>query len=338
MTPIHKIIPVWGSAYTRCLIEIGLPALLAPGNLPALGRHEGNLCHIVTTADDRAAIECASVFRPLADVIDVRFETIDSVCKVSEDRHAWQSYCYRIGMAAANERGAAMVFLNPDVVVADGGLNSLVMLLHRGKRAVQVLGIRLVKETVVPALISQFTSKDRTQLIITPRQLIALAMAHLHPLTKMHLYDAPECDLVPSALFWRVGLEGMVARCFHLHPMLVHPRVSNAAFSTTIDDDYLRAACPSPDDEHVVVDSDEFCACELSGLERGSKGLSRMEPDNDVAQWAWAAAKPHHFENFVRHIVLRGDLNDEVKWREVCAQADGAVGRILQGVLARACG
>jgi hypothetical protein len=241
-------------------------------------------------------------------------------------------------MAAADERGAAMVFLNPDVVIADGGLKALEVLLHQGKRAIQVLGIRLVKETVVPALISQFTSKDKTQLKITPRQLISLAMAHLHPFTCMHLYDAPQYDVSPSALFWRVESEGLVARCFHLHPMLIYPRVRNAPFSTTIDDDYLRAACPDQKEEHIVADSDEFCACELSGLEREIRGLPRTNVENEIVRWAYADAKPHHFENFVRHIVLRGELYDEVKWRETCEQADGAVSRILHGVLDRARG
>jgi hypothetical protein len=242
-----------------------------------------------------------------------------------------------MGIAAADERGAAMVFLNPDVVIADGGMKALERLLNSGKRAIQVLGIRLVKDTAVPILLSQYASKDRMQIKISPRQLITLGLSNLHPLTMMHLYDAPECALLPSALLWPAGAEGLVARCFHLHPMLVHPRVRNAPFSTTIDDDYLRAACPDPSEEHIVVDSDEFCACELSGLERDLGGLPRDELDKDVAQWAHLAAKPHHLENFVRHIVLRGELNDVTGWTKACAQADGAVRRILQDVLARNC-
>jgi hypothetical protein len=331
-TPIHIIIPVWGTAYTRCLLDVGLPALLAPGNLAALGR-EGHLCHIVTTTFDRETIEHAPVFRALSSRIDVRFELLDKNPEISDNRHFWQSHCNRVGIRAADERSAAMVFLNPDVVIADGGLRALAALLKQGKRAIQVLGIRLVKETIVPALINGYGSEDGTRLNISPRQLITLAMGHLHPLTNLHLYDAPNRDLSPSALFWPAGSDGLVARCFHLHPMLVHPRVRNAPFSTTIDDDYLRAACPDPGEEYVVSDSDEFCACELSGLDREARGLPRGEVDGELVRWAIAAAKPHHFDNFVRRIILHGGRSDEAAWRHACARSDEAVNRILRGVL-----
>jgi hypothetical protein len=273
------------------------------------------------------------VFGALATSIDVRFENIDVNTAVSNDRHVWQSYCNRAGISAADEREAAIVFLNPDVVIADGGIRTLASLLNRGKRAIQVFSIRVIKDDVVSALRKRFFSGDGVQLIISPRELVTLALANMHPLSQMHLYDAAERDLAPSGLFWNVGSEGLIARCFHLHPMLVYPRIRNASFSTTIDDDYLRAACPDPEDEYIIADSDEFWACELSGTERQSRGLPRNEIDADVASWASVVAKPHHFENFARRIVLHGDRVDETSWSRICAQSDEAVYRILQRVL-----
>jgi hypothetical protein len=332
-TPIHIIIPVWGDAYTRCLLDVGLPAIMAPGNLPALGR-QGHLCHIITTSADRRTIEAAPVFGPLSAHIDIRFDEIDDDPAVSGDRHAWQSYCNRVGIKVADQRGAAMVFLNPDVVVADGGLKALATRLAQGKRAIQVLGVRLVKEAVVPLLVDGYRSDDATRLTISPRELIALAMPNLHPLTLTHSYERPDLDIAPSLLFWAAASEGLVARCFHLHPMLVHPRVRNAPFSTTIDDDYLRAACPDSADEYVVVDSDEFCACELSGLDRPGTGQPRpASVDAYVAGWASAVARPQHFENVARRIVLHAGRVDEAVWRRACADSDEAINRILNRVL-----
>jgi hypothetical protein len=332
-TPIHIVIPVWGEAYTRCLIEVGLPALLAPGNLPSLPRQEGHLCHIVTTAADRATIEKSAVFQGLAALVDVRFDDLSSKPEVSDDRHKWQSYCNRLGIRAADERGAAMMFLNPDVVVADGGVRSLAGLLRKGKRAIQVLGVRLIKEITVPALIQGYSSPDRTRLTVSPRELVRLAMEYLHPLARMHLYDKPELDLSPSGLFWAASNEGLVCRCFHLHPMLVYPRVRNASFSTTIDDDYLRSACPDAGDDYIVADSDEFCAIELSGMERAGPGLPRGEINESVACWAAAAAKPQHFENVARRIFLRASESNSQSWRTACLHSDEAIHRILNRVM-----
>ena len=332
-TPIHIIIPVWGDAYTRCLIDVGLPSLLAPGNLPSLPRQGGHLCHIVTTSADRATIEKSAVFQALAASIDVRFDDIGARPEISQDRHLWQSHCNRVGITAADERGAAMIFLNPDVVIADGGVRALAALLQRGKRAIQVLAVRLVKEIVVPALIDDYATPDRTQLVISPRQLMRLALNNLHPLAELHMYEKQDLDLSPSGLFWAASNEGLVCRCVHLHPMLVHPRIRNADFSTTIDDDYLRSACPDPGDEYIVVDSDEFCACELSGLERPGTGLPRGEIDESVADWLAAAARPQHFENLARRIFLRAEQSDDLVWRDACWRSDDAVRRIFDRVL-----
>lgn len=332
-TPIHVVIPVWGEVYTRGFTDVGLPALLAPGNLPSLPREEGHLCHIVTTAVDRTTIESSAAFRLLADSAEVRFDDIGSNPEVSEDRHKWQSYCNRQGIKIADERGAAMIFLNPDVVIADGGIRSLAALLKKGKRAVQMLAPRTVKEITVPALIERYRSADQTRLIVQPRELIRLALKNLHPLALMHMYDRPDLDLSPSNMFWSAADEGLVCRCFHIHPMLIHPRVRNAPFSTTIDDDYLRSACPDPEDEYIVVESDEFCAIELSGMERAGRGLPRGEISESVARWAAAAAKPQHFENVARRIFLRASDSDAEAWRTACLHSDEAVHKILNRVM-----
>jgi hypothetical protein len=227
-----------------------------------------------------------------------------------------------------------MIFLNPDVVIADGGIKALMALLQRGKRAIQVLGIRLVKEAVVPLLLNNYSFEQGTRLCITAHELIKIAMVNLHPLTTLHLYNAAGLDLSPSALYWTAGSEGLLARCFHLHPMLVYPRIRNAPFTSTIDDDYLRAACPDPQDEYIVSDSDEFCACELSSIERPATSLPRSSLiDEDVALWAASAARPQHFENLARRIILHSGGTEGKAWASARAESDQAINRILNRVL-----
>lgn len=162
-------------------------------------------------------------------------------------------------------------------------MRSLERRVAEGKRAINVLGIRMIRELVLPQLRKQYRSPDGEQLTISPRQLVGMALRNLHPLSMMHFYDAPELDVLPSAAF---GREALIARCFHLHPMCVYPRVKNVPFSTTIDDDYLRAACPDPDDEHVVLESDEFCAAEMSGFDRFRRSIERVGGDAYFAEWA----------------------------------------------------
>src|SRR5262249_46447863 len=119
----------------------------------------------------------------------------------------------------------------------------------------------------------------------------------------------------------------------HIHPILVHPRVRNAHFTTTVDDDYLRAACPDREDEHVIIDSDEFCLCELSAMQRGVTGLPRGAVDVDIASWAWTNARPHHFEHFCRRVVLHAGSSDAPALAAAKARSDEVVARILHRVL-----
>jgi hypothetical protein len=113
----------------------------------------------------------------------------------------------------------------------------------------------------------------------------------------------------------------------------VYPRVRNAPFTTTVDDDYLRAACPDDADEYVIADSDEFCLCELSAMQRGVTGLPRTDTDIDIARWAWAYARPHHFEHFCRRVILHAGRTDAAEWQAACARSDDGVARILDAVL-----
>src|SRR5690242_473768 len=142
--PIHIIIPVWGAAYTRCFVDISLASLLAPGNLPALDRAAGHLIHIFTTASDRDVIEGSSTWRRAQALLDCRIDVMRADLMKSGQPHLTMSNCHREAIALAGERAAATMFYNPDIVLADGGMITLLRLLKQGKRAIQVVGLRLL--------------------------------------------------------------------------------------------------------------------------------------------------------------------------------------------------
>jgi hypothetical protein len=327
--PIHVITPVWGTAYTRCFLEIGLASLLSPGNLPGLPATPRNVIHLFTTQQDLAQIEASPIWSRARETVDCRINVIGSDAVKVRDPHLMMSDCHRSAIEYADAAGAAMMFYNPDIVIADGGMQALVRLLEKGKRAIQVVGLRLLKEEVVPLLLERHLSPNGYSVVISPRELMAMAMPRLHPLTQMHMYGPQDFDLMPQELLWPVGLEGLVVRCFHIHPILVYPTVRNAPFSTTVDDDYLRTACPDHSDEYIVTDSDEFCLCELSSMQRDLVGVARTDDDRDIAEWAWEAARHHHLEHLSRTVYLHAGRTDTKAWRAAGAESDAAVQRIF---------
>jgi hypothetical protein len=330
--PIHVITPVWGRAYTRTFLDIGLRSLLAPGNLSGLAG-PGNVIQLFTTATDLKVIEQSSVWTFARQAVECRVEIIGEEAMNVTNPHETMSHCHRKAVEQSGAAGAAIMFYNPDIVIADGGMRSLVRLLSIGKRAIQCVGLRLQKENVVPLLLRDHVTADGRALVISSRELLRVAMPNLHPITKMHIDGAEDRDLMPQEVFWLADDRGILARCFHVHPILVFPRVSNAPFSTTVDDDYLRAACPDPDDEYVVENSDEFCVCELSSMQRTLDGMPRQPRTRGIASWAWNNARAHHLEHFARRIFLHTDGAKGPEWIEVSKRSDAVVNRVFAHLL-----
>lgn len=325
MAALHCLTPVWGETYVQCFVELSLPTLLSPGNLPAI-QDTNSLYHIFTRSIDRPAIEAAPSFQRLADCIAVKITEVDEIVSRTDNRYLIQSDCYRLGIEEADRSNAAMIFLNADVVVADGGIRYLADKVASGVRSIEVLGIRLNKSPVSTRLL---TLSSNGVISISPRELVRIAIENLHQITRTHLYHGEGEELMPAGLMWRVGNEGILARCFHLHPILVYPQVQNAPFGRSIDDDYVMSAIP--DNKSLIIgDSDEFCACELSDDDRRMNTIPRGDsPDRSIAQWAYFNARPRHHE-LLRHVIrLHDGMRNPSLWKTVEAESNQVVDRVL---------
>jgi hypothetical protein len=66
-------------------------------------------------------------------------------------------------------------------------------------------------------------------------------------------------------VYWNVPGEGILARSFFLHPLMIDPVCRDALPKSTIDAaKYVSRACPAYEQVHVVTDSDELSLFELS--------------------------------------------------------------------------
>ena len=76
--------------------------------------------------------------------------------------------------------------------------------------------------------------------------------------------DAKAFSTFPLGMYWPVGAEGLLARSFHLRPLMIDPKGSQVLPKGTIDAGLLARACPDPAHVHVVTDSDELVVFELT--------------------------------------------------------------------------
>jgi hypothetical protein len=272
--PLHFAVPVWGDAYVDVFLGVALPAQLSANNIPALPHLDRCLYNIYTTIRDAPRIRASAPFARLSALMPTEIRHIDAPRSELGDDATWgnryraKSDCYRDSIARAASVDAANVLLNADIVLADGFLRRSAELLAAGKRVIELPAPRAVKPDVEAILHEAFRGSDGVSIDVSPRKLAALWVDHMHPLMKMHLWE--ECaDTVfhPSQLFWRVGKSGVLLRCFHIYPIVVHPRNHDRHFTGTIDADLVAAACPDLADSYVATDSDELFAIELSDLD-----------------------------------------------------------------------
>jgi hypothetical protein len=258
---VHLVLQVWGTFYTDALVDFCIPALLSPRNLPALAGHFPCRFVIYTTPDDERTLRAAPILRRLEEVAEVRFVTID--WGRAENKYAAMTECNVRGLREAAASSAAVVFLVPDTVWSDGTLATVAAALNAGKRAVMQAGVRVEADSAIPALRRQFPAGATGVITATPRELVRIALDHMHPYFRTWFWDAPAFNRNSAYTFWRFD-GGVVARCFHLHPLMLYCERPVFDFVSTLDDDLPILALPDFESLYIVQDSDEVFHIDLA--------------------------------------------------------------------------
>jgi hypothetical protein len=320
----HILVPVWGAAYCDLFTTTSLPSQLAAGNLPSLPHKDRCLYHVLTRPEDRPRIEASEAWQRIASLMPVR---IDVFGEYERTPHDTMSACLRRGIDFADRNDAASLFFNPDLIFADGTIDALVQLVNAGRRVVFTTGIRLLKETVTAEIERRRTAGT---IALTPRELAAIALRNLHPISQQNIWTGNGGTLVPATLFWPVANAGFAARCFHLHPLLVWPERQGVVFSGTVDDDFVSMACPRSETDHVVTDSDELMICEISAFSRVSETAYRRGSIDDVVDWAESHTDARHRRLATFPIRFHATAATEPLWADVEAQSQRVMGEVLR--------
>ena len=329
----HLVTPVWGEAYTELFLTVVLPTLLSPGNLLAFARRGVRAVYwIYTRSEDAERIRQSPAFARLAEAMSAEIELIDELDCAGDSKYRTLARCHCRAIAAAEADGAGMMFPPPDEIWSEGAFDRLLALAAAGKRVALVPGVRVTKETFMPAVLERGLPGTGAGAPLGARELARLVLAHLHPYCAAQFWDSPCFNSWPSHVYWRVADRGFVARCFHMHPLMVIPRHSGAGPSVSLDADFVETACPDRDDYYVATDSDEILGCEISRRDQFGDYPPRRASARRVARWAAGAANAQH-RSFFFHDVIRfhcGELSGDAapEWRRVEAQAR----RVARGV------
>lgn len=311
MVGFHYVVVLWGPAFTDRYLRLVLPNHLCEGNLGGLPNLEQSLYQVVTTAADAETIRSSPAWRRLSAMLPTDLITTEDM-HGGTSRYDGMTACHRLAIAT-RRADTALIFLPPDSVWSAGTFAAALRWANAGKRLFVLPGIRTIAETMDPALGARIADPQAPVLSLPPRELMDLAMAHVHPLTERQLWESPRRTLGPSYLLFRAGPAALALRAFHLHPFMANPPGVAAMPPGTIDDAYMETLGQDPDWIHVVTDSDEALQIEMSA--GGGSDLSADEPPSPlaVARFAVRSASPLH-RRFVR-VGLRLHGTADVDWQ-----------------------
>jgi hypothetical protein len=335
---LHFVVVVWGERYCDTFLHLSLPTQLSASNLLGLARPDRAVFRIFTSDADAGRIRQSATYAALARCIAVEIETFDARdIPQGNDKYHLMTRLQARALREAAAREVVVVFLSPDILVADGSFAALERLSHRP--AVMIAAPRLRLESIAPELLRRNGVVEADAIVLPPRELVALAMKHLHPVTEAAFWGRKWFTVCPSTLYWQLGDDGMLARYFHLHPLLVDPaRLAPDFFErmeSTIDGDLLPSLQAAPEDIYVVTDSDEVLVFEISD-DAIVHGLANRREDSteiDLVNWVRFGANPLH-RSFVQHRVWfhSGDASELARFAEIAASSDALVRRVLHDV------
>ena len=268
---VYHVVPaVWGDEFIDLFLNVCVPNQLSPGNLPALPA--GSRFRVFTKKADVVRLSASAglddVRRVLpVDIIDVDVAELHGR-KPGQVRNNYRMMieCHRRAVADAAEAEAALIFLAPDFVCAEGTMETIVRIHAAGRRAVLSTNLRLARHQFIAELAGRPAA-------LPPRELVRLALRHLHPATQSLMVDGSTRNGFPTSVNWPVRsasghLDGVVVRATHMHPMLLDPVHRNVLPRGTQDGHYLMRSGVQLRECHRVDDSDELVVFELTPADR----------------------------------------------------------------------
>lgn len=267
LRPFYFTVVFWGAVYRQYFIELLLASMLSPNNIPALNPARKSKFLIVTTKSDWEALQSNGLFNQLKRYVEPVWFEMPFPKPYEQEMHEKMlvmSKGHRQATARAFADRGYGVFVTPDLVLSDGSIAAMERLAEAGKKVVLSVAIRFCQETLLEEMKQQGYFKPGQPLVLPVRDLMRMALQHLHTETLRYEFDAPYFADMPFSVYWRVpNGHGMIIHSLSWAPLLVdyaaiHTHDDSTFENWTMDGDYIHRNFPDPNDVYVVQDSDEL--------------------------------------------------------------------------------
>jgi hypothetical protein len=311
--PARVITMAWGERYIGDLLEVTLPALLAPGNLPALAEELDCEFVVVTETQFFDRFVRSVAIQKLLRFADVRLVPVDDL--LSPWYGITLTYALVRGFA---DLGAAMtethlIFLNADFIVADGSYRKLAEMIKQGERLIVSPSYCMDLESTIDVL-RERRDPNTFALSLSHRELAALVLSHRHntvraktvnqQMFRIHRYDQ---------FYWYVDETTLLGRQMPIAVVYMRPERVLTEMPTFWDYGVISEYCPTLK-PCVLGDSDDFLMAELrsEGTFRELLHLGWPTVDEIAADLSSFTTRDHR--DYGRHTLVlhSGDLPPDI--------------------------
>ena len=264
----------WGDKYLDELLEVTIPAILAPGNLPHLASIVP--CEMVLLIEERAHERVSS--HPNIERIQrhcsLRLVGLDDLIAVKDKYGMALTHALHRGMGATsgNILDTYFIFLNADFVMADGCLSKVLERLMSGERLVAAPSYCVVSKTVIPRLRERI-DRDTGVLSIANRDLAHIALHNLHDTIRAKTLNQRQWHFkYVDQFYWQLDRHSLLGHQMPVAIVGMRPERFIKEPNSYWDHGFMRELCPYAE-PCVLGDSDDFLMVELREKEVAQEHL-----------------------------------------------------------------
>lgn len=264
--PVRLITAVWGQSYLDELLEFCLPALLAPGNLPALAREFSCELVIVTEECFFDYVRRNRAFAAIGKLCPTKLVMIDDLV-VSRQMYGHSlTFALHRGFEDLGPKMCEtnLLFFNSDFILADGSLASVAKALRDGERLIFAPSYCVIAEEVAP-LLRERVDPLTGVLRVPPREMAAIAIPSRHYTIRGKTVNEPNYHMdVIDQFYWLVDSRTLIGHQMPIAIVCMRPQRVYQNPVSFWDYATISMACPTAR-RHVLGDSDDFLMIELRG-------------------------------------------------------------------------
>ena len=286
------IIPFWGITYLRKLVNVTIPALLAPGNLPALAESFDVEIILCTERLLFPMVEETQAFKNLSRICRVELRSIDDILTGGAgDYGVVLSYALYRGFTDLGARMTEtwLLFLNADFILSDGSYRTLARLMKEGKRVIHSPSFRAVLEDVMPILENKVDPVE-TIMSMPSREMVGLALKHQHLTVRARTINQNLChQWRMDQYYWSVDEQTLIGYQWPIALVAIKPERVLTEPTLMWDYAFVPDAAPTLP-RYFISDSDDFFMIETQQRSSGEEmiRLGTFSPEvvaADLSMW-----------------------------------------------------